>query len=104
MEVLAAWFPLQCDCVDAWQADPKCKKCGGKARISPSRWLKSVFGNQENYGDQRRSDTHKNGLWFARLKELLEEAGFGDVKRVNAETYYAALKADTKLVVAANAH
>jgi SAM-dependent methyltransferase len=101
MEVLAAWFPLQCDCVDAWQADPKCKKCGGKARISPSRWLKSVFGNQEDYGDQRRSDTHKNGLWFGRLKELLEEAGFSKAVKVDAGIYYAALKAESKLVVSA---
>ena len=103
MEVLAAWFPLQCDCVDAWRADPKCPKCAGRARISPSRWLKGVFGNQEDYGDQRRSDTHKNGLWFGRLKELLEEAGFSEVKRADAETYYAKGKADSKVVVQARA-
>lgn len=101
IEVLASWFALQCDCVDGWQADPKCKACGGKARISPSRWLKSVFGNQEDYGDRRRGDTHKNGLWFARLKALLEEAGFGDIRRGIAGTYYAPLKADSKLVVEA---
>lgn len=101
MEVLASWFALQCDCVDGWQANPKCKACGGKARISPSRWLKGVFGNQEDYGDRRRGDTHKNGLWFARLKALLEEAGFGGVRRGDAATYYAPLKADSKLVVEA---
>ncbi|MEK7470226.1 MAG: class I SAM-dependent methyltransferase [Planctomycetota bacterium] len=103
MEVLASWFPLQCDCVDAWEADPKCKRCGGKARITPSRWLKSVFGNQEDYGDQRRSDTHKNGFWFGRLEELLREAGFSDVKRGDAETYYAKGKAAAKMVVQASA-
>jgi len=103
MEILASWFPLQCACVEGWQADPKCKSCGGKARISPSRWLKSVFGNQENYGDSRRADTHKNGLWFLRLNQLLEEAGFGGVKRIDAESYYAKCKADSKIVVAAAA-
>ncbi|MCE9582455.1 MAG: class I SAM-dependent methyltransferase [Planctomycetes bacterium] len=102
MEVLASWFGLQCECVDGWQADPKCAKCGGRARISPSRWLKSVFGNQEDYGDARRGDTHKNGLWFGRVKELLEEAGFAEVKRVDAGVYYARFKADTKVVVEAN--
>jgi len=100
-EVLAAWFGLQCGCVADWKADPACPHCGGRARISPSRWLKSVCGNQEDYGDGRRADTHKNALWFARLKELLESAGFRGVERVDARTYYAAGKAELKLVVAA---
>jgi len=59
------------------------------------------FGNQEDYGDQRRSDTHKNRPGFPGLKGLLEEAGFREVRRGAAGTYDAPRKADSKLVVAA---
>ncbi|MBI2922500.1 MAG: class I SAM-dependent methyltransferase [Planctomycetes bacterium] len=100
-EMLSAWFGLQCECVKKWKADPACPRCGGKARISPGRWLKSVCGNQEDYGDRRWADTHKNVLWFGRLKALLEEAGFSDVRRGDAGAYYEEGKADMKLLVEA---
>lgn len=101
LEALAGMFGAQCDCVKKWQADPSCPLCGGKARISTSRWLKSVFGNQEDYGDDRVADSHRNGFWFARLEGLLRAAGMTEIRRGNAADWYSDGKAGIKLVVEA---
>lgn len=101
MEALVALFPFRCDCVKKMKADPGCATCGGKGRITSKRWVQSVCGFQEDYGDARWADTHKNVLWFERLKGLLEEAGFREVRRGDAKAYYEEGKDAIKLVVEA---
>lgn len=103
MEALMAVFPFRCDCVRHWKAEPSCPRCGGKGKITTKRWVRSVCGNQEDWGDARWADTHKNVLWFDRLKELLEGAGFRDVRRADGNTYYEEGKGAFKLVVEARA-
>lgn len=101
METLIAWFGLRCDCVRHWKADPGCPRCGGKARITPKRWLRNVCGNQEVFRGDRFLDTHKNVLWFDALAEELAAAGFRDVRRIDAAAYYEEGMAASRLMVEA---
>lgn len=101
MQVLVSWFDRRCECVKRWKADPACPRCGGRARITTKRWLRSVCGNQEVFGTDRVVDTHKNVLWFESLEIGLKSAGFRDVRRGDSRDYYEEGMAESRLVVEA---
>lgn len=71
-----------CDCVphksetlEGFKAKPDCIKCGGKAKVNPTRWLMAYCGAQKHPWD-----THKTMFTKEYMTELLTKHGFGDIK------------------------